>query len=100
MTGEEARWAGLGPEDQDEPMLMTKCPSCGLEYSLHTATVCPKCFAWPEGDGVSAVWECWRCGDLTENPGTEPRHCRGCGQGSYQPKPRTWVEAVPETPPK
>ncbi len=34
------------------------------------------------------LWECWRCGDLTDNPGTIPRTCRECGQGSYSVKLR------------
>lgn len=32
-----------------EPSLNTVCHGCGLTYSLHTHTVCPRCFAWPSG---------------------------------------------------
>lgn len=34
---------------ESEPSLNIVCPECGLTYSQHTATVCPRCFAWPKG---------------------------------------------------
>jgi len=33
---------------EHEPPLGVKCHECGLVYSLHMHTVCPRCFAWPK----------------------------------------------------
>jgi hypothetical protein len=37
-----------------EDTLSVVCGSCGHHYSLHVATVCPECFAWPKAPGPIA----------------------------------------------
>lgn len=33
--------------DNEGPSLEVRC-TCGNVYSLHTATVCPRCYQWPQ----------------------------------------------------
>jgi hypothetical protein len=43
------------------------CYSCGEQYSLHMATVCPHCFAWPvsrlrfDGNNCIAILRWTKC---------------------------------------
>lgn len=37
-----------------EDAMSVVCPSCGENYSLQMATVCPFCFAWPAKKGNAA----------------------------------------------
>src|ERR1017187_4426495 len=38
--------AAFKPASTEDPLEVT-CWSCGKVYSLHIATVCPECYAWP-----------------------------------------------------
>ncbi len=43
--------AALADVGIPEYSLAVVCWSCGYAYSLHVATVCPECFAWPKAPG-------------------------------------------------
>lgn len=69
-----------------EPDLMVTC-LCGNVYSLHTHTVCPECFRWPERKTAAEAIGEYNAKKKRGIPSPCPHDrlnedgiCRACGQ--------------------